>query len=1097
MIEPTGHDVEIHLLGAPRWCSRLHGNRQLSLRDAALFALLSVEGESARDRVAAWLWPDSALKNANINLRQHLFKLRRTCGHPLVEAGPTLRLAAGVWVDVLDSSASGAGDLLAGLDFADFGAFADWLTPARRSCARLRHERLMARISALESRQELAQAILLAEQVVQDSPLLEHGWRCLIRLHYRRGDRAAAIHGFERCEQVLRTELGARPGPETVELLHTVERLAPPAAPLRPLPAVLLHPPRMVGRQGAMDRLRLAWNCARAVLVLGEGGLGKTRLLEEFARGQSGLLAHRARPGESAAPYATAALLLRELVARHRPLLDDETRGELTRLLPSLGTAPPGNGLQTLLWHAFESALRAACTRGLVGLAIDDLHLADRGSIELFRWLAGSPHLRDLRLVFAARGAEPDTAHVFAEWAADSGLETVRLEPLTAQQVHELLVSLALDGWGEGAVATDQARRLFRHAGGHPFHTLETLRLNWLGGPAEGLTPSPPSALAMIDHQLQRLSPAARELAAQIALAGVDWPPEGGVPGLQQPAPEVASAWAELEAAHLVQGGDLAHDLVRERARHLMPAAWQRQFHGHLAAVLSARADAEPARVAMHWMAAQAWPQAAVASREAASLAARQGRLEEQEALLDQCADAAHRGGDTGGRFAALADAASVSMMRLGGESAWQRLRDLQNLAQAPAELARAWVLLAEHHFNAGRLDQVLRMSEQAMTLAGTRVEVRHDARVLHGRALALTGQGASGVQMLSAAARSAGRRCRPDQELTARAGLAHALHAVGRPGEAVRVQQRVLALATDRRDRAEMAHAASNLSTLAYSLGDVELGLGHARLADALFRAMHARSVHWLWNAINLARFEAADGGMHAALEALAALDDADRQTVDPTVLALGRVTQALVFNWLGRPDLALTALPGDDEAVQPMVRARLHAQRACALSNQGLGSERELAAEWQAVDRLADRYPGLRDDGGLALDWASQSEPRPGAHWPERLLRLAALARGRAAVGLARSLELCRLKIMLPVDRVGARRLAARLFAERSQRLHAGTCPADAWATLSQALPEPAAAECRERARSWLLRVRLPEPARDWRAAFRAAHPQLDAGP
>ena len=62
--------------------------------------------------MAAWLWPEAAQKQANVNLRQRLFRLRQICGHPLVEASALVRLADGVRCDWPAEAATHDGELL-------------------------------------------------------------------------------------------------------------------------------------------------------------------------------------------------------------------------------------------------------------------------------------------------------------------------------------------------------------------------------------------------------------------------------------------------------------------------------------------------------------------------------------------------------------------------------------------------------------------------------------------------------------------------------------------------------------------------------------------------------------------------------------------------------------------------------------------------------------------------------------------------------------------------------------------------------------------------------------------------------------------------
>lgn len=125
-----------------------------------------------------------------------------------------------------------------------------WLGEARQHWQTRRADLMLGLACSHESRGELAAALAMTERLLSLEPLLEHAWRRLMRQHSQRGDRAAALAAFERCEQVLRSELGVLPGPETLARLHDVETGQHPGPALTSaLPASLVRPPRQVGRE--------------------------------------------------------------------------------------------------------------------------------------------------------------------------------------------------------------------------------------------------------------------------------------------------------------------------------------------------------------------------------------------------------------------------------------------------------------------------------------------------------------------------------------------------------------------------------------------------------------------------------------------------------------------------------------------------------------------------------------------------------------------------------------------------------------------------------------------------------------------------------
>ena len=121
--------------------------------------------------------------------------------------------------------------------------------------------------------------------------LSEEIHRRLIELYALTGDRAAAARQYEHLVAVLERELGLDPLPETQAIFHAVQaggtpqRISPTPSPIKthlPFPEVPL-----VGREDAWRALEEAYGRARSgrgqvVLISGEAGIGKSRLLQDF-----------------------------------------------------------------------------------------------------------------------------------------------------------------------------------------------------------------------------------------------------------------------------------------------------------------------------------------------------------------------------------------------------------------------------------------------------------------------------------------------------------------------------------------------------------------------------------------------------------------------------------------------------------------------------------------------------------------------------------------------------------------------------------------------------------------------------------------------
>jgi hypothetical protein len=85
------------------------------------------------------------------------------------------------------------------------------------------------------------------------------------------------------------------------------------------------------------------------VLLLADGGLGKSRLLEALLHDEGPAVLARARPGDAASPYGTMVTWLGQARDRFAPALAPPVRDELARLLPALGQPPQGEADQRRL----------------------------------------------------------------------------------------------------------------------------------------------------------------------------------------------------------------------------------------------------------------------------------------------------------------------------------------------------------------------------------------------------------------------------------------------------------------------------------------------------------------------------------------------------------------------------------------------------------------------------------------------------------------------------------------------------------------------------------------------------------------------------
>lgn len=1083
----AGTVLQLCLLGQPAWREGVQRDAQpLGPRLAVLLALLALEGPQSRARAAELLYPHQDSAAARRNLRQLLFGQRTLLERLLDQRGERLALRDCIGLDLRQEpdAQQQPQPLLGSLRFDDAPALQDWLERQRERQRQQQQEALAALASTEEAAGRLAHAIVLAQRLVELNPASEHAHRRLMRLHYLRGDRAAALAAFDHCERLLRDELSARPGAETLALLAQIESAEAPA-PLRsrPAPAAMLRPPRLVGRDAEWARLRECWRDGGGLLLLGEPGMGKSRLLSDLTLVEPGCLLLSAQAGDDALPYALLSRLLRRLLADYLPQPSASLRRELARLLPELGDAPPLGGEAELarFFNALQLLLGQALQQGLSGFALDDLHFADAASLAALPGVLGQPGIRWLA---AARPAELGAGTQQALLAL-SQRAALQLAPLSAAAVAELLASLGL----QELQALDAAE-LHRQCGGNPLFLLECLkhRLTQDSAVQRGSGPqgSPSRVGELIMQRIGRLSMSAVQLARCAALAGPDFSAALAAHVLGCPPIELTEPWAELEAAQILRDGAFAHDLVREAAIASVPPAIARVLHAQIAEFLSNQTSTPAARLAVHWQAAQHWDAAAAAYLRAAGFARQTLRRLEETQWLRLAVDCAKAAGNAQAEFeSALALAEAALCESLGPEvpalaqQALQLAPDESAQLRALAVLAAAMTQRIDDHGPqrtacergitlARQLGQPALAMQLALPLAGSLLNARHITQAL---------------SLLEPLRDWAEQAAEPAQLCDYYDMLGTALDYANRLVESAQVHERQCELA-----RRHGLHEAT--ATALFSLGStlakrgglraavqvMEKGLQLTRSQQQLAGQVLHRQATLGWRYRDLGEYRPALALMEDALAGL-------RQSGPGSAAA---------FNVCHRLALAYAQLGQHARARQTLQRYTLaddepHARRALWLSHSAelrrLAGDRRLARE-EAEQALA-LLDGQRDDMPfrvVCLQACLLLEPDAGE---AMAAGLAGWSAAHERFGLALSAHLraldCALRAASPA-RVRGHLEAARGLAQRfdSELIYRGEYWLQTIQALRQLGDEPAAHEALTQAGHWLQRIlseQLPE--------------------
>ncbi|HKT00542.1 MAG TPA: AAA family ATPase, partial [Rugosimonospora sp.] len=397
---------------------------------------------------------------------------------------------------------------------------------------------------------------------------------------------------------------------------------------------------RLVGREAEFATLCDALKRARAgepaaVLVGGEAGVGKTRLVEEFLghaeAGETRVLTGQCLElGEEGPPFAPFAAALRDLLRRAGPEVFSGHEQEFARLLPELGPVGPEAVVDAQRGSLFELVAglfaRLAADRTLV-FVVEDLHWADRSTRDLIAFLVRSARTARALLLCTYRSDELHRGHPLRPFLAE--LDRVRdvqrldLDRLDRDGTGEILAQLLGDEQPAGVVDNIHER-----AQGNPFFTEELAACSAATGCVDMSDSLRDLLLTRVDSLAE---PAQRILRIAAAGAAARIGHELLAEVAELPLAELENALRLAVAAQLLvadpDGGyEFRHALVREAVHEDLLPGEHARLHARYAAAIEARpqlvpAGDAPAELAHHWHAAGDLPRALAAAVRAAGAA--------------------------------------------------------------------------------------------------------------------------------------------------------------------------------------------------------------------------------------------------------------------------------------------------------------------------------------------------------------------------------------------------------------------------------------------------------------------------------------------
>lgn len=609
--------------------NEIEGFERTRVQELLVYLLLNRGQPIGRSQIAFLFWPESSQKQAFSNFRNLFYYLRKSLpDYNNFIAADTLTITwlqgSPVLFDVAEfveylSKAENSKPWLKKVDHLEKsvrfyrgellpGIYSNWVLVERKRFAQALCSALSELVSLYEAHRQYQRAIQHARSLIQQDPLHEPAYAQLMRLHALNDNRTAALHVYHSFATILRQEMGIEPG-------HLLQDLYDKLLCQVKIPKSETHIDHvvpLVGREKSWKHLQRAWRSAsqkpQLALILGETGIGKTRLAEAFgdwvARQGVPVLKARCYATESNLAYAPIISWLRGCPIGD---LEPSVRSELSRFLPEIYEKHPhtvkpepiNEDWQRL--HLFKALEHALFTghKSLM-LFLDDLQWCDPETLDWLFYALSSDHRRlahhQLLVVVALRSNYHDANANIPTWQANltrinrlTILELTRLNPTDTFTLASHISDHALDPKLDSS--------LYQITEGHPFFIVEficaamPLSFDYVEQMSALTTTYPDKVRYVLQAHLSQLSPQAREVIEQAAIIGRSFTYPVLSQLTQVSEDDLVSCLDECWRRQVIReqaqdAYDFSHDKLREVAYEGISLTRRRWLHRQVAKIL-------------------------------------------------------------------------------------------------------------------------------------------------------------------------------------------------------------------------------------------------------------------------------------------------------------------------------------------------------------------------------------------------------------------------------------------------------------------------------------------------------------------------------
>lgn len=493
--------IQVKLLQAPLV---MRNNEQVAFpfkKAEALFYYLVVNRQATRDELVNLLWGESYEDTAKKNLRHAIYMIRKAFGEEVIISpqkstillNPEISMESDLQHFLEDKESSIEaynGEFLKGFLVKEADGYEEWIYQCRELYRDIYVSRLYERLDNCSMRGEGTKLEYYARLLINEDPLDERPYRLLMEHYGSIGAYHKAEEVYRRLKQILDRELGIAPDKKTEELYEESVKKRIHEESRRESSRGFFF-----GRSRELDIIREQFRSFglqeeyKSILIIGEAGIGKTRLkeraLEDLDESSLFIVKSYCYQAEESYPFKPwnqvfAALgdiikdegieipqLWRNIAARLFPSFDPELRAAADILVERT---------DKVRYKAVEEAvlevLKKVIRKRRLVIVFEDLHWMDSSSIRLLGFVLRRLGSSGIMLVATCRNSYDKRVEQFiSEMLKDGLAEKLMLARFTRDEVDRFIKELL----PQQQLTEELSERIYRETEGNAFFLIELL----------------------------------------------------------------------------------------------------------------------------------------------------------------------------------------------------------------------------------------------------------------------------------------------------------------------------------------------------------------------------------------------------------------------------------------------------------------------------------------------------------------------------------------------------------------------------------------------------------------------------------------------